>query len=289
MLAAQPPSSLRDHRPLRRAGSRLFKAGIAVLTVMSVLSCTSSQELTDVRSQLQDLHVEILQLQKQSPTKDELTELGQSITEQIAALIRSEDTSQAKLNELTGHVAALETKLKDTNFRLTQLVQQIAAANEELQAVRSATETARRVAPPPPQSAAADPTDPQALYESAYNDYVRGNYDLAILSFKNYVEDNPKADLADKAAYWLGECYYRQGNHQLAIDQFDAVLTRFENSDKRPSALLRKGYAYFDLGQRAQGIIQLQNVLCEHAGTDEGHLARGRLEELGIDVECEDP
>ncbi len=279
-------------RLLRSSALRsLPSAGFAALAAMSVLACTSSQELVKLRMQLQNLHVEVLQLQKEGPTKDEVAEMTQAISAQIAELSRSEGTSQAKLDDLAQRLAALETKLEDTNFRLAQLGQQIAAATEELQAVRRATEMARRSSPPlpPPSAAAPNPADPQALYDTAYNDYVRGNYDLAILSFQEYLESYPMTEVADNAAYWIGECYFRQGNHKKAIAAFDTVLAAYENSDRRPSAILRKGYAYFELGQRAQGVVQLQNVACEHAGTDEAHLARGRLQELGIDVECEGP
>lgn len=217
--------------------------------------------------------------------------MAQSLAAQIAELSQSQGTSQAKLDDLAARLAALESKLEDTNFRLAQLGQQIAAAAEELQAVRSATEMARRTTQPlpPPSSAAPNPADPQTLYDTAYNDWLRKNYDLAILSFQEYLERSPNTELADNAAYWIGECYFNQGNYQKAIEAFDTVLNNYESSDRRPSAMLRKGYAYFELGQRAQGVVQLQKVACEHAGTDEAHLARGRLQELGIDVECDGP
>ena len=282
---------MKTHTLAVRRLQSLWRTGVAALAASSVLACTSSQELGELRTQLQNLHVEVLQLQKEGPTKDEMAAMARDISAQIAELSRSEGTSQTKLDDLAQHLAALETKLEDTNFRLAQLRQQIAAATEELQAVRSATEMARRISPPPlpPPSAAANPADPQALYDTAYNDYVRGNYDLAILSFQEYLEGHPTTDVADNAAYWIGECYFRQGQFQRAIEAFDTVLAAYESSDRRPSAILRKGYAYFELGQRAQGAVELQKVVCEHAGTDEARLARDRLQELGIDVECQEP
>ena len=128
-----------------------------------------------------------------------------------------------------------------------------------------------------------NPTDPQALYDTAYNDYLEGNYD-PILGFHQYAETYRSTELADNAVYWIGECYYRQSKFQKAIEQFDEVLTRFERSDHRPSALLKKGYAYFELGQRAQGVVHLQNVIREYAGTDEAHLANQRLREMGVEL-----
>ena len=257
-----------------------MRAGAALMAV-SALGCVSSTDLDAIKTQLQDIQLQVLQLQKQSPSKSEVSSLQKAITDQIQTLIRSEADIQADVNSLATRIEQLEDKLEETNFRLIQLSQQIAATNQDLQAVRNAAEEARvRSASPPP--VVNNPTDPQGLYDTAYNDYLQGNFDLAILGFHQYTETYRSTDLADNATYWIGECYYRQGKFQKAIEQFDEVLTSFERSDRVPSALLKKGYAYFELGQRAQGVVHLQNVIREYEGTDEAHLATQRLQEMGL-------
>ncbi len=270
--------------PLR--GDRITRYGVA-LVAMSVLGCVSSSDLDSIKTQLQDIQLQVLQLQKQGPSKSELADLEAGIDEQIQALLRAQADVRTDVKTLSSHIEQLGDKLEDTNFRLAQLSQQIAATNQELQAVRNATEEARRrrtSAPP----AVVNPTDPQALYDTAYNDYLQGNFDLAVLGFHKYAETYRSTELADNAVYWIGECYYRQSKFQEAIEQFDEVLSRFERSDRTPSALLKKGYAYFELGQRAQGIVHLQNVIREYAGTDEAHLASQRLQEMGAEPAARD-
>lgn len=259
------------------AAPRVF----AALMAASALGCVSSSDLDTIKTQLQEIQLQVLQLQKQSPDKAEIAQLEATIDEHVQALLKSQADSRADLGALSGRIERLETKLEDTHFRLAQLSQQIAATNQELQAVRNAAEEVRiRPAVPP---AAVNPADPQALYDTAYNDYLQGNYDLAILGFHQYAETYRSTEQADNATYWLGECYYRQGKFQQAIEKFDEVLTRFEHSDRTASALLKKGYAYFELGQRAQGVVHLQNVIREYAGTDEASLATQHLEEMGVE------
>lgn len=267
-------------RKLRRLG-----AGFVVLATMPVLACTSSTELEEIRSQLREIHFELLELRKQGPTKAEVEQMESALVQEIARLGRTQSETRLELAALADQIEQLEAKLEDTTFRLVQLSQQIEATNQELQAVRSAAEA--RVPPAPPASPAL--ADPQALYDTAYNDYVRGSYDLAVLGFRQYLESYPSTELADNSTYWIGECYFQQGKFQKAIEQFDKVLTRYELSDRNPSALLKKGFAYLELGQRAEGVVQLQNVVCEYAGSDEARLAGQRLEALGIDVDCEEP
>ncbi len=266
--------------PKARGGYKL--AGVVVVSLaMSALGCVSSTDLDSIQTQLQDIQLQVLQLQKQGPSKSELADLEAGVSEQIQGLLRAQADIQTDVKALASQIEQLGDKLEDTNFRLAQLSQQIAATNQELQAMRNAAEEVRTRPPTPPVTA--NPTDPQALYDSAYNDYLQGNFDLAILGFHQYAETYRSTELADNAIYWIGECYYRQSKFQKAVEQFDEVLTRFERSDRTPSALLKKGYAYFELGQRAQGVVHLQNVIREYAGTDEAALASQRLQEMGVE------
>ncbi len=267
--------------------NRCIRAGIA-LVVVPTLACTSSTEMEKVQAQLQEIQLELLELRKQSPSKADVDGMESALTRELSELVTSQGQVRLELETLAEEIGKLEAKLDDTDFHLAQLAQQIEAASQELQAVRNAAETPRVVPVAPPQTAP-NPTDPQALYDTAYNDYVRGSYDLAILGFRQYLESHRDTELADNAVYWIGECYFRQRKFQKAIEQFDEVLTRHQSSDRNPSAVLKKGYAYLELGQRPQGVVQLQNVICEYSGTDEAHLARQRLQALGIDVDCEEP
>ena len=64
--------------------------------------------------------------------------------------------------------------------------------------------------------AMAAPVSPQSLqlqrdaYDRAFNLLKDGRYELAIASFKAYLETYPDADYADNAQYWLGEANYAQ-------------------------------------------------------------------------------
>ena len=174
------------------------------------------------------------------------------------------------------------------------------AVGEDVQLTITATGTARGemnlrlppgtavITPAPPSAGEVnvvpDATEnPSTLYQTAYRDYQRGNYDLAIAGFREFVARNPSSDLADNAAYWIGESLYSQKKYREAIAQFDSVVTKYPKSDKVAGALLKKGYAYIALGERSQGIVQLQYVVHEHPTSPEASVARQRLKALGVD------
>src|SRR6185369_1650659 len=164
--------------------------------------------------------------------------------------------------------------IEQTNYRMDKIAQQVTQAQKDLDdlkggAARSAAATAPPGTQPPlTEVAVAAPAvpgeDPMQMYQAAYRDYQRGNFDLSISGFREFIAKNPNSDLADNAAYWIGESLFSQKKYREAIEQFDSVVTTYPKSDKVPGALLKKGYSYISLGERAQGVVQLQYVVHEH-------------------------
>lgn len=254
---------------------------LAVIPLVLMSPGCSSNQLDSIERQITDVQRQVLQIQRQTSTKDEIAELQQEAGSQTRSLLRAQADIQQELQAVTVLIQQLEGRLEDTNYRLAQLSQQIAATNQELKAFRAVPGLdLPRPGAGLPGAGVADPT---SLYQTAYNDYLRGNFDLAILGFRQYLEGFPDTDLADSAAYWIGESYYRQGKYAEAIRELDAVLDQYPRSARTASALLRKGYAYLELGEQAKGIVHLQHILRRFPGSDEANLARQQLVSLGID------
>jgi len=273
--------------------SRLLLA-LSLAAALAAGGCVSSTDIESLESQLNEIQRQILQVQREAPSKEEVTSLEASVGRQMEQLLRSEADMGVRLQELSQQIEQLEAKLDDTNYRLAQLSQAIAATNQELKGFRNAPPV---YYPPPGSGGEGEPgteggnpggsptrpptTDPGSLYQAAYNDYLRGNYDIAVRQFAEYLRSFPDTELADNAVYWIGECYYRQRRFRQAIEQFDEVINRYSRSDKLPSAVLKKGYAHLELGERSQGVVQLRYVVREYPNSDEANLARDRLREIG--------
>jgi len=272
-----------------------FTLTLALAAALAAGGCVSSQDIDELQSQLSEIQRQILQAQQQAPSKREVENLEASVGQQMGSLLKTEADMQVKLQDLSGQIDQLQAQLEDTNYRLSQLSQQIATTNQELKAFREESQQAPPmgavppgdVAPPVQQPAGGtggSGADPKALYDAAYNDYLKGNYDLAVREFQEYLANFPETDLADNATYWIGESFYRQKRYRQAIEQFDTVASRYPRSDKVPAALLKKGYAHLELNERTQGIGQLRQVLRQYPSSTEANLARQRLREIGVDV-----
>ena len=126
--------------------------------------------------------------------------------------------------------------------------------------------------------------NPMEVYQAAYRDYQRGNYDLALAGFRDFLARYPDSELAANAEYWIGESLYSQKKYSEAIDEFNRVVNKYPKSDKAPGALLKKGYAYLAINDRPRAIVQFQYVVHEYPNSRESALAKDRLRQLGVDT-----
>ncbi len=125
---------------------------------------------------------------------------------------------------------------------------------------------------------------PAELYDTAYGDYSKGRYALAIQGFQDYLASYPSTDLSDNAQYWIGESHFAQKKFPEAITDFTELLKQWPSSDKAAAALLKKGYALLELGQKPEAVVQLQYVIHEFPTSEEARLAKAKLKSIGVDA-----
>jgi tol-pal system protein YbgF len=134
-----------------------------------------------------------------------------------------------------------------------------------------------------PQTAAPAPApkmSPHEAYSVAYNDYLKGNYDLAVDSFRLYRQQFPESPLADNALYWIGECRYSQRKFEEAIDAFDELIQAYPQGDKAAAAHLKKGLCFVELGRKAEALAALKILVAKYPLEEEARIAQDKIREL---------
>jgi len=129
-----------------------------------------------------------------------------------------------------------------------------------------------------PQGAA--PGSEQGIYLQALDQLKSGKYPDAIASLKQFLSTYPKSDLADNAAYWLGEGYYVTRDFPNAETAFKSVLDQYPDSRKAPDAMLKLGYTQFELKQYADARATLADVGKRFPDSNDAKLAADRLKQM---------
>ncbi len=253
-----------------------------LLVTAPLVGCGSSTQLETLQTQMSEIQRQLLQLQRDASTKEEISGLSEQIGEN--ALLRRETDSEirAELQRLSEEVGHMQSRLDDTSLALSSITQTLAATDQEIRALRNQCGFGISGSPVSSSNLGGGPPEaPEQMYQGARSDFLRGNYDLAILGFRQYLETYPATELADNALYWIGESYYGQNEYRLAIQEFSNLQARYPNSEKIPIARLKIGYSHLELDDQSQGIVQLQSVINDFPRSDEAKLARQTLQSLG--------
>lgn len=280
-------------------------APIALLAAAALLAsgCVSTEDFQAAQRQIGELQEELASIKRTASSKEEVQNVNVRIAEQTEQLLRSNATLVTKVDAIEDRLQNTVGANEETAHRIDQLAQQLAKSQRDMEDLKALVALLQQASAPPaaPAEGTAAPgtapssqvtvpatpassANPMDTYQAAYRDYQRGNYDLAIEGFRDFLSTNKVADLADNAEYWIGESLFSQKKYREAIEQFDTVVSQYPKSDKVPGALLKKGYAYININERAQGIVQLQYVVHEHPRSQEAGLARQKLKQLGIET-----
>lgn len=118
---------------------------------------------------------------------------------------------------------------------------------------------------------------PRELYSQAYADFARGNFDLAIQGFTDYMTHYPDTDFTDNAQYWIGECLYGKKEYAEAIEAWNTLFRDHPSSDKLPDGRVKKGMALERLGRRSQALVEYRYVVDRYPTSPAARIARERL------------
>ena len=158
-------------------------------------------------------------------------------------------TASTKKKELPGSGEAqdfgqtLEIE-KDTEVAAAEQIQK----TQSIESVGTVvTETAERVEKILPD------TTPEEQYKFAVSFIKVGDYDTAELALREFVDNNPKHQLAGNAQYWYGETFRVRQLYQDAATAYLDGYQKYPKSKKAPVNLLKLGVMLVQIGEKEQG------------------------------------
>jgi len=226
------------------------------------------------RRQVQELRMEV------GSMSDDLKQI-RAENVHLDSLFRSNVEQSRKLNaDFAAYVARLDERMQMVEARLEDAVTLINRAT-------GAIESKSPLQPSQPggsDSGGSDSTrisgtvDCQKIYNAAYFDVVKQNYDLAVKGFENYLKECPRTALADNAQYWIGECYYLQQEYEPAEKAFQKMIDDYPSSERISSAKLKMAKSMYNQRQKTKAKEIFEEIIKSYPGTEEAQEAAQMLE-----------
>src|SRR5215510_15832969 len=235
------------------------------------------EKIDRMATQIEDLKTELVLLQRQTQTMQdtfnktmgELNTLITQMSDNISNIRRATESASTRGGDVVSQVNSMGERITATNERMERLSEQFAQLKKVIENI-----------PRMPVLGNYDPGNPDQLFAAAYSDYFRGNYDLAMSEFNQYVETYPSSEKADDAQYWIGEILLAQKKLLEALAAFEKVRMISPSGDKTALTLYKRGMVLLDLGRREEAIAQFLTVFKDYSKTKEGELAFQKLQEI---------
>ena len=212
-------------------------------------------------------------------------------TQTLTEVQRSVARLSTRLDDLGRETGQLQGRVDELRRRIDTLALQFEAVGTP--AGGGASQTAPAPASPSvaQQRPAAPGTQASDLYQTAYIDFTRGHYNLAVAAFREYVRLYPNTPLTESAQYWIGESHFSLArSHQAkgeadraipelerAVQEFRKVVIAYPRGDKVPAALYKEALALVELGQLQLAEARLQFLLDQYPSREEAAQARDEL------------
>ena len=257
----------------------------SLVATFLVAFCLAASPLFAQKKEVERLAIQVAALQGQLAdiqqanleTREEVKRLAELVAEQNA-LLRKSAADRRQQDE------AVSVGLRELGERVSELAEALEAIKTQTALSLPAPLDPGQTVPPadsgdaPAAGApAVPPPAPRELYSQAYADYARGNYDLAMQGFGEYLRAYPGTDFSDNAQYWIGECQYGKKLYAEAIESWNTLLKDYPTSDKQPDARVKKGMALERLGRRSQALVEYRFVVDRYPTSQAARIARERL------------
>ncbi len=258
----------------------------AVMLIMAAViftsGCATKRDVMRVEEQVVAVKHEQRELQRTVQQIDSLLNSETAENAQLRAEFRS------TLNDMVQQFQIIQANMNDLLDRMNTLtpkgpqiiVQQAKPDTGTTATAKPPVDTTQQTTGPAETEPAKPGLNCQQMYDDAFVNIVRGQYEEAIDGFDKFLESCGNTDLADDALYWKGEGYYSMGKYREAIAAFEKLNKDFSGSEKRPGALYKMARSREELGQKDQAKQLYQQLVDEYPGTLEGEQAKNKLKEM---------
>lgn len=117
----------------------------------------------------------------------------------------------------------------------------------------------------------------EEIYEIAKQEFDLGHFKEAMDLFTVILKDHKTSAIADNAAFWIGEIYYRKGEYKRAIIEYQNVIDKYSKGNKVAASYLKQGLAFYKLGSKDNAKVIFETLITKFPGSNESLIAKRKL------------
>jgi tol-pal system protein YbgF len=276
---------------IKRVSSGIFVIFLIPLLIFGADKSKKAYEL--IYKDVQILKQKIIQLEEKLENNAEDVKRIKGQFDELLNLVKLLQRDQASLQEdqkkIPAQYQVILEKMEGLNSQLVRLFGELieikrasittSVQEQELESKLPEKET--QAEEELPQTPLPSPSlSPQVVYNMAYTDYLKGNFQLAIEGFNLYREQFPNSPLSDNALYWIGECHFSLEEFERAIENFNELILNYPSGDKIAAAYLKKGISLMDLGKKEEALLVFKLLISKYPLEEETKIAQQKIKEL---------
>ena len=128
-------------------------------------------------------------------------------------------------------------------------------------------------------------TSPEEQYKFAISFLKVGDYETAELALREFVDNNPKHELAGNAQYWYGETFRVRQLYQDAATAYLDGYQKYPKSSKAPVNLLKLGVMLVQIGEKTQGCSMILGVKNQYPKAQQSVIQKAEYEKKKFNCE----
>jgi tol-pal system protein YbgF len=224
-------------------------------SLAAFMGCGMKKEYFRVTDQLDSIEVREKRIERRTAELDSISKMQTSLIYELKAELKSISSS------LGERLNIMEQREDDNKYRTLPIGP---STPDKPDTLKKQTQTGKE-------------PGPKELYDAAYLDITRGNYELAQSAFAEFLKRYPAHDLADNAQYWMGEGYYAQKKYPQALAEFQKVSDNYAGKDKEAAAMYKAGLCFKELGEVPKAKEKWRALVKKYPKSPEAGLAKEKL------------
>lgn len=219
-------------RASRPKGWAVRSSTACVLSVLVLAGCVTSGQGEKMAADIDHLRQRLDTIEvRDRDINEKVAQLRKVLDEATALLGRNSADLGARVAKNEGDLAAMNGKIEEAKYLVSQLQQQVTADSSKVAALEGTQQRiVDRVAPTMPE-------DKDALWKEAQKRLADGQRDDARRFLRSFIQRFPDDARAPQAQLQVGISFVQELKHSNAVAEFSNLIQRFSRSPEVPEAM----------------------------------------------------